>query len=245
MAAPRRRRRPRGPRTVRAGDRGGARGHGHQARPVRAPLARHPRAGLRDRLEHLVDPDHRARRTRRSSRAVRRPALLQPRTGDAPGRGDRRRADGRACARGRARHRRRDGQARDRRHRRARLPRQPLRAPVRPRGAARRPGGSCRRGDRRSHRAPRRRLSHGPVRAAGPRRHRHGTRGREELLRAELRGAALAPVDAERADGRQRPARAQDRHAAGTPTRRARSSATRIPSRPSQAARWAWATGSW
>ena len=57
------------------------------------------------------------------------------------------------------------------------LRRQPLQPAVRPRGAALPAGAGRRRRDDRPHLPPRRRLSHGPVRAAGPRRHRHRLRG--------------------------------------------------------------------
>ena len=104
-----------------------------------------------------------------------------------------------------------DGPARDRRIRRPRLPRQPLRAAVRARGAAARAGGA---GDPRAGRPrlpPRRRLPDGAVRADGPRGDRRRLRGLEVLLRPVLRRAALAPVDARRAQGRLRQPRPQDR----------------------------------
>ena len=67
--------------------------------------------------------------------ARRRHALLQPGAGDAARRGHRRPRVLDGGARGRARRGRGDGQARDRRRRRPRLPGQPLQPAVRPRGA--------------------------------------------------------------------------------------------------------------
>ena len=144
-------------------------------------------------------------------RARRRDALLQPRAGDGAARGDRRRALGRAGARDRARDRRGDGQDGDRRHRRTRLPREPLQPPVRPGGAAHAlRADRLDRGDR-PHRADGGRLPDGPLRADGPRRRRHGAGGVQELLRAELRRAALAPLADLRALRGGGHARAQDR----------------------------------
>ena len=56
----------------------------------------------------------------------------------------------------------------------------------------------------RPHLPPRRRLPHGPVRADGPRRDRRRLRGLEVVLRAVVRRAALAPLDARRAQGGRR-----------------------------------------
>jgi hypothetical protein len=58
---------------------------------------------------------------------------------------------------------------------------------------------------------PRRRLPHGPVRADGPGRDRRRLRGLEVVLLAVVRRAALAALDAGRAQGRLRRPRAQDR----------------------------------
>ena len=55
------------------------------------------------------------------------------------------------------------------------------------------------------------RLSHGSVRADGPRRGRHGPGDLQELLRAELRRATLAPFPDRRPLRRRRPARPQER----------------------------------
>ena len=110
--------------------------------------------------------------------------------------------------------------------------RQPLQPAVRPGGAADAAGADRGLRDDRPHLPHGGRLSHGPVRADGPRRRRHGLRDLQELLRAELRRAALAAFADRRALRRGGPARAQERprllrlHAG----RRART-APRTPSR--------------
>ncbi len=63
------------------------------------------------------------------------------------------------------------------------------------------------------------RLSHGAVRADGPRRDRHGPGDLQELLRAELRRAALAPFPDRRALRRRRAATAARAGVATTTTR--------------------------
>ena len=67
------------------------------------------------------------------------------------------------------------------------------------------------RGADRPHLPARRRLSHGPVRADGPRRRRRRPRHRALLLRAELRRAALAALAGHGEDGRRRAHRPQVR----------------------------------
>ena len=74
---------------------------------------------------------------------------------------------------------------------------------------------ACRSGRRPRHDRPRRahgrRLSHGPVRAGGPRRDRRGLRGHEVVLGAELPRAALAPEHDPGPHGAGRPVRPQGR----------------------------------
>ncbi len=87
--------------------------------------------------------------------------------------------------------------------------------------------------DDRPDRARRGRLSHGSLRADGPRWSRHGPGDLQELLRAELRRAALAPFPDRRPLCRRRPVRPQDR------TRLLRLLARSLPSpgpRPTRAA---------
>ena len=166
--------------------------------------------------------------------------FFNPRAGDEAGRGRGRRALRRGRARDRARARARDGQPRDRRGRRPGLPRQPLQPAVRPRGAADRAG---RAGDGRAgrpHLPPRRRLPHGPVRADGPGRDRRRLRGLEVVLRAVVRRAALAALDAGRAQGRRRASTGARPGAAGTST-----PTTASTGPPTRAAGGAAATGSW
>ena len=166
-----RRRRPARARRLRAGDRGCARAHRAQARALPPALGDRRRA-VRAREQHLLAARDRDRTRSEPSRARRRDALLQPRADHAPAGGGRRRAVLRACARARARDRRGDGQDGDPRERRPRLPRQPLQPAVWPGGAAASGRADRGRRDDRPHLPHGGRLSHGPVRADGPRRRR-------------------------------------------------------------------------
>ena len=164
------------------------------------------------------------------ARALRRDALLQPGAGDAARRGDRGRADRRARAGARARDRRGDGQARDRRSdgpgflvNRCGRPfglealraLQERLASVEEIDRIVRLGGGFRMG---------------PFELQDLVGIDTGFEVSQLVLRAQLRRAALAPVAAERADGRQRPPRPQDRAAAGTTTTTAQ--IDRAPTRP-------------
>ena len=107
--------------------------------------------------------------------------------------------------------RRGDGQAGDRRRRRTRVPRQPLRPALLHGGAPPAPGA---RGHARADRPDLPdgwRIPHGPVRADGPRGHRHGLRGGQILHRAVIRRAALAAQPDPGADGGRGPARQEVR----------------------------------
>ena len=83
------------------------------------------------------------------------------------------------------------------------------------------------------------RLSHGALRAAGPRRDRRRLRGLALLPRAQLRRAALAPLAAERADGRGRAPRPQERARLVRVPARARAR-TRRRRRPAAARGGSW-----
>ena len=135
-----------------------------------------------------------------------------------------------------AERRRGDGQGRDRRGRRSRLPRQPLRPPVLGRGAAAASGARGHARADRPHLPARRRLPHGPVRADGPGGHRRGLRGRQVVHRALLRRAALAPQPDPGAHGRRRPARAKERARLLRLRRGHAPTGRTIPSRPSPVA---------
>ena len=194
---------------MRAGDRGGARAPGAQARAVRAVVGRHRRRRVRAGEQHLVAAGHGDRRGSQAPRAGRRHALLQSASGHAPARGGRRRAIlGRGAGSGPGR-RRRDGQACDHRRGRAGLPGQPVQPAVWPRGAEAAPGAHrAARGDR-SHLPHGGRVSDGAVRADGPGRGRRRPGRLALVLRAELRRAALAPVADHRAHRRRGPPGAQ------------------------------------
>ena len=139
-------------------------------------------------------------------------------------------------ARPRAGARRGDGQARDRRRRRAGLPRQPLQPAVLARGAADRAGAARHARAGRPDLPPRRGLPHGPVRADGPRRDRRRVRDRALVLRADATSRAGARRRSRRG-WRRAAGTAASPAAAGTRTRRA---GRPTPSRRSPAA----ATGS-
>ena len=92
-----------------------------------------------------------------------------------------------------------------------RLHRQPPRPPLLAGVAAHARAGRRRRARRSTAPAARRRLPHGPLRADRPDRARRQPQRRPLLLRAGRRARALAPERDPGADGRRRPARAQER----------------------------------